>query len=514
MNFYDLEPDAQRRATVTRLCRYLRDYVGPYHPYLRRLYREAGVDVTRLRTAEDLRRLPIIDKTHLHEEPQVFLLRPTVPGGPALPDGYDSAPLRKRTALKYALQALLNAPNDPSRLVRQTSLVDRIKRRGLLEWQPIHYHVSTGSTGPPTPVMYTHYDLTHAVHELANTIARLRHPAADQTEFGWSDRVMSVFPGAPHVAFFAPVLAKALAGISVFETFGGAVIPTDRQVTIFATGGFTTITAVPSYLVHWLRRAKALREAGAIPPLTHLKAALVGAEPLGDALRRYLHTLAGDVGANPHFTIYQTFGLTELKWTCAECAEGSGMHLNPKYFYWELLHPETREPVGPGEPGVLTFSHIGWRGTVLIRFWTGDLVKGGARWDRCERCGYMFPRIYGPICRADQDFTKIKGTRVDLSLLIETVRETPGVRQFQIFLEREDAADPFSRDVLAIDVAPDAGRPRDALERDLAARVKAATEVSPDRVVFLDDEAALEKRLFAKNGIKAEYLVERRADRT
>jgi phenylacetate-coenzyme A ligase PaaK-like adenylate-forming protein len=217
VNFYDLEPDAQRRASATRLFRYLRDYVVPYHPYLRRLYREAGVDVTRLRTPDDVRRLPIIDKTHLRADPQLFLLRPTVPGGPALPDGYQTEPLRKSTALKYAAQALLNYPRDPSRFVRKTSLMERIKRRGLLEWQPIHYHVSTGSTGQPTPVTYTHYDLTHAVHELASLLARLRHPKDDQVQFDWSDRVMSVFPGAPHVAFFAPLLAKTLAGISVFE---------------------------------------------------------------------------------------------------------------------------------------------------------------------------------------------------------------------------------------------------------------------------------------------------------
>ena len=93
---------------------------------------------------------------------------------------------------------------------------------------------------------------------------------------------MSVFPGAPHVAFFAPVLTKAFAGVSVFETFGGAVIPTDRQISIFASGGFTSLTAVPSYLVHWLRRARQLHAEGKIPPLTKFKAVLVGAEPLSE----------------------------------------------------------------------------------------------------------------------------------------------------------------------------------------------------------------------------------------
>jgi phenylacetate-coenzyme A ligase PaaK-like adenylate-forming protein len=514
VNFYDLEPEAQRRASAARLFRYIRDYVYPYHPYLRRLYQQHGVDVTRLRSPDDVRRLPIIDKTHLRADPQLFVLRPTVPGGPPLPDGYETAPLRRRIGLKYAFQALVNYPYDASGLVRQPTLMERIRRRGLLEWLPIHYHVSTGSTGEPTPVMFTHYDFTHGVAEMASLVARSRGKAAgDRIQYDWSDRVMSVFPGAPHVAFYAPILAKAFAGISVFETFGGAVIPTDRQISIFAKGGFTTLTAVPSYLVHWLRRARQLHQEGQIPALTRFKAVLVGAEPLSESLRRYIHTLVTDLGADPTLRVYQTFGMTELKWMCAECAEGSGLHLNPKYFYWELLHPETREPVAPGEPGVLVFSHIGWRGTAFVRFWTGDLVKGGADWQRCGHCGYMFPRIFPPICRAEKDFTKIRGTRVDLSLLVEAVRDTPGVRQCQILLEHEDAADEFSRDVMVLHIATESGVARQDLEAQLIVEVKTATEVTPNRVVFEDDPAALEHRLFAKNGIKAEYVVDRRPSR-
>ena len=119
--------------------------------------------MSKLRGPDDIRRLPIIDKNDLRKDPQLFLLRPTVPGGPPLPEGYETAPLNKAIGLKYVLQALLNYPYDPSHLVRQPTFKERLRRRGLLEWFPIHYHVSTGSTGQPTPVMFTHYDFTHAV---------------------------------------------------------------------------------------------------------------------------------------------------------------------------------------------------------------------------------------------------------------------------------------------------------------------------------------------------------------
>jgi phenylacetate-CoA ligase len=507
-----MDPVEQRRASATRLFRYVREYIFPYHPYLRRLYQQERIDLSKLRTPDDIRRLPIIDKSHLQSDPQLFVLRPAVPGGPPLPEGYQTEPLRRSSILKYSLQTLMNRPRDYTRLVWKPTFRQQIRRRGLLEWQPIHYIFSTGSSGTPTPVTYTHHDFRHALAEMTSLFARPRKLDANRAYFEWTDRLMNVFPGAPHMAFFGPVLAKVITGISSFETFGGAVIPTERQIMIFAAGGFTTIAAVPSYLIRWLRRASILLQEGKITPLKRLKSALLGAEPLSRAQHDYIRDLALGLGADPRFAIHQTLGLTEMKWTSIECADGSGMHLNPKYFFCELLHPKTREPVAPGEPGVLVFSHIGWRGTALVRFWTGDLIKGGVRWDRCSCCGYTFPRIYPPICRAEKDFTKLKGARVDLSLLVDTVRETPGVRQFQIILENENAGDAFSSDVLSVHVVAERGSATAGIEGSLRERLKSNTEVSPDRVIFEDDEEALDKRLFAKNGIKAEYLVERRTN--
>ncbi len=508
VNYYDLEPSEQRALSLRRLFRYLREYVAPYHPYLRKLYRERGIRVESLRTADDLRRLPIIDKNDLRVDPQAFMLRPSFPGTPGLP-GYETARIARPLLLKYVRQALLNRPRDFSELVRQPSFREKVRRRALLEWMPIHFHASTGSTGSPTPASYTHYDFQQVLPELASLFVLPKTRDPDEIYHDWSERALNIFPGAPHLAFFAPVLSKAAAGTSSFDTFGGAVIPTERQIRIFFEGKFSTLTSVPSYLGHWLRKAKAMQEAGEIGPLSEFRRVILGAEPLSEPLREYLRTLALSLGAHPKFRLYQSLGMTEMKWFFLECSEGSGLHLHPKFFYWELLHPETREPVAEGEPGVLVFSHIGWRGTVLVRYWTGDLVKGGMVYTRCPRCGYTFPRLYPPICRAEKDFTKLKGSRVDLSNLVETIRNTPGVRNFQVLLESE-SPEPGARDVLEVHLVAEPGRDRAVLEEQLCARVKMMTEVTPDRVIYEDDEAAFEKRLFARTHVKAEYVIERR----
>ena len=511
MNPYDLEPAEQRQWSLLRLLRYLREYVGPFHPYLRRRYAEQGIDLAEIKTLKDLQRLPIIDKDDLRDDPQAFILRPRFPGVP-LPEGYDTQPVPRKTLLKYITQAVRNQPREYTHLVRQPTLKEKIRRRALLEWSPVHFHASTGSTGDPTPAVYTHYDISRVVPQLASCLMLPKVRDPDERYFDLGERSMNIFPGAPHLAFFSPVLGKMGVGVGSFETFGGSVIPTDRQIVLFEKGGFSSITSIPSYMVHWLRRAKVLLEQGEIGPLSEFRHVMLGAEPLSESLRKYIRQLAHDVGADPKIRIRATLGMTEMKWAFWECTEESGIHLNPSFHFWELLDPDSREPVGEGEPGVLVFSHIGWRGTVLVRYWTGDLIQGGFRWTRCEHCGWTFPRIFPPICRAVKDFTKIKGTRVDLSLLVETVRATEGVRNFQITLDSEDHEAEYSRDVLRIDVSGEEGVDESAIEHRLAERIKAMTEVSPDVVHFESDAEALEHRLFERTGVKAEYVVERRKE--
>jgi phenylacetate-CoA ligase len=512
MSFYDLDSADQKEAAERRLLRYFRSDVASYHPFLRKLYRENGIDPRQIRSMEAFRQLPIIEKKHFQPDPLLFILRAQVPGAPPLPEGYDCEPLRKSTLIRYAAKALLRIPRDPAYLVRKESLRGRMRRVGMREWLPIHTHFSTGSSGSPSPTTFTHSDICNIIGEMSSLAIAAKKPPPGYMPFSWDERKMSLFPGAPHVAFYAPVMAKILAGTPSFETFGGGVIPTEKQILLFVNGGFETLFATPSYLVYWLRKAIDLQKENQVGRLRNLRRVILGAEPLSESLRNYLRQLAIEAGAEPGLKVLQSAGMTEMKWTFLECAEGSGIHLNPKYYYWEILHPETRKPVGPREPGVLVFTHVGWRGTVLVRYWTGDLIKGGMVWDRCEVCGWTFPRMFPPICRADLDFTKIKGTRVDLSLVVQVLRDTPGVRNFQVVLQNENDQE-FSRDQLVVSLVPEPG----CVERDLgeaiAGRMKQFTEVSPDKILFEYDEKSFEKRLFARSSVKAQYIVERRLGR-
>ncbi|MEW5947585.1 MAG: hypothetical protein AB1742_15455 [bacterium] len=511
MNFYKLPPDAQKEVSLKRLIRYIQKVIYPYHPYLRRRYADEGIDVGGLRTYEDITRLPVVKKQDYRADPRAFILQPKFPGREDAA-AYDTARIAPGFLLKYAWQALTNRPRDFAHLYRPlTFLTGKVGRRAALEWMPVHFHASAGTTGDPTPAVYTWYEFNRIVPILAASIftePKDRDKTLPRVE--WTDRTMNLFPGVPHLAFFQTVITKLVLGMSAFDTCGGKVIPTERQVEIFAEGGFNGAVAIPSYFVYWLRTAVEMLREGRIGKMPHFQGAVLGGEPVSDKLKAYFKELAAELGAHPNFMVIESMGMTEMKWAFTECREGMKTHLDPRFFYWECLDKDTMAPVGEGEEGVLVFSHVGWRGTAFIRYWTGDLIRGGIVWDRCPYCRLTYPRLFGPIMRAEKDFTKLKGTRVSLLDLVASVRDTEGVSSFQVVMDKEAAGDEFSRDILKVRLSVKQGFKDSDVERRVKANVKAVTEVTPDVVVFERNEEKFRAELFEGAGVKARHVVENR----
>ena len=119
-------------------------------------------------------------------------------------------------------------------------------------------------------------------------------------------------------------------------------------------------------------------------------------------------------------------------------------------------------------------------------------------------------RTLDSIVRADKDFTKLKGMQIALQALITTIRDTEGVRNCQVILEKEDPDDQFGKDFLTIRILPEIGVDRNQLEKVLKENVKFATEVTPDRIIFESDTEKFETELFARTGIKADFVIEKR----
>jgi phenylacetate-CoA ligase len=497
---YQWSAQEQREYSEAKLFRYVQDYVYPFHPYYRKLMKENSVDPRSIRSYNDFRnKIPITGKSDTLADQKAFVLQPRTEE-----TTYDVEPLPRSTEMRYALKTLR------TRYLRDIygkprSFKERVRHTAMYEWLPIHFHFSGGSTGVPSSAVYTLRDLREKVTRVNGMI----YSAGGEP----GERILNIFPALPHLGFFNSTFPQFFGdsgsvGSAALHTCGGKAIPTERQVIIASLIGFDWIVAIPSYLVYWLKTACEMKERGWIDGLKGIKGILAGAEPLTDEYRVRFREYLEQLGS-PGAKIINCYGMTELKACGFECTDNSGLHLNPEVFYWEMLDPETREPVKEGEPGVLVFSHIDWRGTVFLRYWTGDLVQGGMVWDKCASCGLTVPRVYPPIVRAEKDFTKIKGARVPLLSFQTALHRVEGLDAWQVVIGKEDAADPLSRDKVTIYASLEQGADERTVTEQMTGNVQMDTEVTPDEVVF-EDADSLESRLFERTGLKADWVVDQR----
>jgi phenylacetate-CoA ligase len=496
--YRDCSGEEQRDISFQLLLKYIKEYVYPYSPHYRRLFKENGIDVRQLKTYEDFLKIPITTKEDNLKDPRSFILQPSISGQES---AYETEHLSKMKQIGYVVETL------KTRYARDKygpdrSFKEKVRQTALREWFPIHFQASGGTTGVSSSTVYTHKEVMPggAFPSCSSTYCIIRGMEPDAM-------VLNIMPGVPHLGFYQSFMTMFTEGFSVFNTFGGKGIPTERQVEIASKQDFTGMLGITSYIYYWLGVAKKLIDEGVVSPITSFKIAFCAGEPMNDEYVQKIKERFAAIGSDAK--VIEIYGSTELKVAFYECDTGSKPHINPEYFFVECLDPETKQPVKWGEPGVFVFSHIGWRGTVFLRYWTGDLIQGGLSWDKCNSCGLVMPRLNTPIVRAEHDFTKIKGARVLYLDMLNSVRNVPGVKLFHIRLTKERVEDQYSRDWVCVYVTKTEEATEEKIKEAINKRMKIETEVVPSEIIF-EDYDALTARLFDRTGIKADWLIDER----
>lgn len=148
---YEWTPEEQREYALAKLFKYIKDYVYPNHPYYRKLFKDNKINPDKLNSYDDLRRIPITTKEDTLADQKAFILQPKLPD-----TTYDVEKLGKGQELKYVWQTL-NTRYLRDIYGKPRPFMDRVKQTAAAEWNPIHFHVSGGTTGcrawrpiPPT----------------------------------------------------------------------------------------------------------------------------------------------------------------------------------------------------------------------------------------------------------------------------------------------------------------------------------------------------------------------------
>lgn len=168
------------------------------------------------------------------------------------------------------------------------------------------------------------------------------------------------------------------------------------------------------------------------------------------------------------------------------CEGGDGWHNpTPELIYVEVADPDTGQPLPDGEPGLLLITHLRARGTALLRYAVGDVVRLSR--DRCGACGRTTERLISQPVRT-KDLTKINGTLVNLDAIAASLAAVPGLAEYRVVVDHRVPGDALSGDALVVEVAPVAGVDVAGLAETVRDRVRALAHVTPSVAVRTADE--------------------------
>ncbi len=285
----------------------------------------------------------------------------------------------------------------------------------------VRVHASSGTTGKPIVVGYTRNDLNvwNEVGARCFTAYGLGKNDVVQVSYGYG-----LFTG-------------GLGAHTAVETIGGTVIPmssgnTEKQIMLMHDLGAVGLACTPSYALYL---ADALKDSGISRSEFKLRIGVFGAEPWTEAMRQELQEKLG-------IKAYDIYGLTEIigPGVGHECECQNGTHLCEDHFFPEIIHPETGEPVAPGEMGELVFTTLTKEGMPLIRFRTRDLTYLNYEKCACGRTSVRMGRILG---RSD-DMLIIRGVNVFPSQVEAVICEMPEFEpHYMLVVDRLNNLDTF-----------------------------------------------------------------------
>ncbi len=470
-----------------KLRAFIRYQVYPYSPYYKRLFKELGLDQFSIQKVEHLEKLPITRKEDIaptaenKKKPMDLILQPD--------------------------EGLVKKFMPKSKLIPKLIFKGKQGLKDWLKWEymPVKLTFTTGRSAAPTMFTYTRYDL----QILAEKFSRLAQTAVGDAKF---ERCVDVFPYAPHLAFLGGWYAMEQLGVLTLHTGGGKIMGTQKIIEAIEGLKPDTILTIPGYGYYMMRKAA---EQGR--DFSSIKVVVTGAEKVPPAMKKKMIDLLESMGAKDP-KIMVLYGMTEARagWAECTCLGQEGYHAFPDMGIVQCIDPKTGEVVGEGEKGEFVYTPMEGRGSVILRYGTGDMAVDGIVWEKCPACGRNVPRISSDIRRVSQikefALTKVKGTLVDLNAFVAICGDFPGIDEWQAEIRKRND-DPFDLDEFYIHVAPKKGVDFEELKKRMMERIFKETEVKPTDIRYCEHKELVEM-LGLETALKEKRVADNRPELT
>jgi phenylacetate-CoA ligase len=299
----------------------------------------------------------------------------------------------------------------------------------------LRIHASSGTTGKPTVVGYTRSDLERWSDLMARSLA-----------------CTGVMPGdIVHNAYGYGLFTGGLGAHYGAERLGCTVVPisaggTERQVTLLKDFGADVLCATPSYALNIAEVAEGM---GVDLRQAPLRIGVFGAEPWSEAMRQQLEQRLGIAAVD-------IYGLSEVMGpgVASECwVEQEGLHGWEDHFLFEIVDPETLQPVEAGKRGELVITTLSNYAMPLVRYRTRDITWLNREPCACGRTHVRIMRVTG----RNDDMLIIRGVNVYPSQVEAVLVDIPGLApHYQLVLTREGVLDAMTVEVeAAAELPPD-----------------------------------------------------------
>ncbi|MGW5399161.1 phenylacetate--CoA ligase family protein [Streptomyces sp. NPDC003952] len=231
--------------------------------------------------------------------------------------------------------------------------------------EPVLLAQTTGTTGTPTSVWFSRYELELAAALSAMSLlmvsgCRSRHI------------VMSTISSRATLAktVVQQALAMIGAGFIAMGTVDPLIILDRLAAPLHVPGKEPQVTHLITTASLLGRIVQAAEEDGWLPADFGLREILVGGEVLSDPLRLRAEAALGA-------RVIDAYSMTETLPTAGLSCEAGHLHLSSEQAHVEILDPLTGAPTLPGEVGGLVVTpYAQYRDTtLLLRYETGDLVR-------------------------------------------------------------------------------------------------------------------------------------------
>jgi phenylacetate-CoA ligase len=331
------------------------------HPYYRSMFKEKNIDPVSIKNTADLARLPFTEKKDL------------------------VAPEDNKLHPKQFVLEDLNKDQQQSKKKGFGLFGKKEAEPEISEYKFHNLYFTAGRTDKPVPIEFTHYD-----------IANLKEAGArvfDILELTRDDTLINAFTYAPNIHFWQMFYSTIDIGSTALQTGGGKVLGLEKILKALDSMEAPVLVISPGYGRFALHTLEHFGFSAA-----NLERLVIGTDfsPLAAVDR--LKKLMTAVGAKDN-KVQRTYFLSEAKCGWAECEPDYGYHTYPDHTLIEIVNPESGELLGEGQKGEIVITNLDARGTVVLRFKTGDIATGGLTTEPCPNCKRTVPRIMGDIER-------------------------------------------------------------------------------------------------------------------